>query len=195
MAAILDLEVNHRSNHRNNITYEFSDPQNAKKDILDCIVSPTIWGLIFIITDGRHFGFGALVDSTYTFVKGIGANLAILPSWKKIPLSIIQLCLSRAFIRVQYGGTTTILKKLDFRSLKPAAILNLKVKRRSNHQNIIKYEFSDPNNGKNDILYSIVGPTIGKLIFKMADGGHFEFRAPTELAHQISKCMGAIFFH
>ena len=75
-----------------------------------------------------------------------------------------------------------------------AAILDLKVKNRSNRQNNIIFGFFDPKNAKNDILDSIVGQTAEKLNFKMVDGGHFGFWAPTELAHPFQRCMGAKFF-
>ena len=53
--------------------------------------------------------------------------------------------------------------------------MDLKVKNRSNHQNNVKYEFLDPKTVKIDILYSILGQTVEKLIFEMADGGHLGF--------------------
>ena len=46
---------------------------------------------------------------------------------------------------------------------------------RSNHSNNIKYGFLDPKYVKNDILYDIVDETLGKLIFKMVNGGHLGF--------------------
>lgn len=72
--------------------------------------------------------------------------------------------------------------------------MDLKVKNRSNNQNNIKYEFLDPKNPNNHILCSTVGQTIEKIIFNMADGGHFGFGALTELAHIFARGMGAKFF-
>ena len=86
------------------------------------------------------------------------------------------------------------IEKMTIPSWKLAAILDLKVKNWSNHQNDIKYEFLDPKSTRNDILCSIVGQTIEQIIFKMAAGGHFLFRALTELAHIFARGMGAIFF-
>ena len=43
-----------------------------------------------------------------------------------------------------------------------AAILDLKVKTRSNHQIDVKYENIDPKKAKNYIMYSIVGQTVEK---------------------------------
>jgi len=71
--------------------------------------------------------------------------------------------------------------------------LDLKVNNRSNHQNDIKYELLDPKSARNDILCSIVGQTIEKIISKMAYGGHFGFGAPTDLAHTFARGMGAKF--
>ena len=50
----------------------------------------------------------------------------------------------------------------------------LKVKNKSNHQNNIKYEILDPKNPKNDVLWSIVGQTVEKIIL---DNHNFVFRA------------------
>ena len=74
------------------------------------------------------------------------------------------------------------------------AILDLKVKTRSNHQIDVKYENIDPKKAKNYIMYSIVGQTVEKWIFKMADGGHFVFGPLTELAHPFWTGMGAKFW-
>ena len=41
-----------------------------------------------------------------------------------------------------------------------------------------------------NILYNIVGQPIENIIFKMADGGHFEFEALTELAGIFARGMG-----
>ena len=71
------------------------------------------------------------------------------------------------------------------------AILDLKVKTWSNHQIDIKYENLDQKKAKNDIMYSIVGQTVEKWIFKMAGGGHFVFGPLTELAHPFWTGMGA----
>jgi len=69
--------------------------------------------------------------------------------------------------------------------------LDLKVKTRSNHKNNTRNEFLDPKNPKIHILYSIIGQTIEKIIFNIADGGHFGFGALTELAHTFEKGMEA----
>ena len=71
------------------------------------------------------------------------------------------------------------------------AILDLNVKNRSNHQNDIKNEFLEPKSPRNHVLYSIICQTIEKVIFLMADGGHFGFGALTELAHIFMRDMGA----
>ena len=63
-----------------------------------------------------------------------------------------------------------------------AAILDLKVKSRSNHENDIRYEFLDPKYLRNHILHRIVGQINENPIFKMVEGGHLEFGALTELA-------------
>ena len=47
---------------------------------------------------------------------------------------------------------------------------------------------------KNHILCGTVGQTIEKIIFNMADGGHFGFGALTDLARIFAKGMGANFF-
>ncbi len=73
--------------------------------------------------------------------------------------------------------------------------MDLKVKTRSNHQIDIKYEFLDPKKPRNHILSSIVGQTIEKIIFKMADGGHFGFRALTDSAHTFVRDTPAKFFN
>jgi hypothetical protein len=65
--------------------------------------------------------------------------------------------------------------------------LDLKVETNSNHQNDIKNDFLDPKNPKNHILHSTVGHTIEKIIFNMADDGHFGFGPLTELAHTFAR--------
>jgi len=56
-----------------------------------------------------------------------------------------------------------------------AAILDLKVKTRSNHKINIKYVFLIPKNIKNHILHETVGQTVKKINFIETDGGHFGF--------------------
>ena len=85
------------------------------------------------------------------------------------------------------------IEKNNFSRWQLAAILDLKVKNRSNHQNNIKLEFLDPKMVENDILCKSVGQTIQKIIFKMADYGHFEFAALTDLARTFERGMGAKF--
>ena len=65
--------------------------------------------------------------------------------------------------------------------------MDLKVETNSNHQNDIKNDFFDPKNPKNHILHSTVGHTIEKIIFNMADDGHFGFGPLTELAHTFAR--------
>jgi hypothetical protein len=72
-----------------------------------------------------------------------------------------------------------------------AAILDFKVKTRSNHQIDIRNEFLDPKNPKKHILYNILGHTNKNKINNMADGSHFEFMAATEFAHTFARGMGA----
>ena len=72
-------------------------------------------------------------------------------------------------------------------SFKSAAILDLKVKIRSNCQTDIKCEILDPKNHKNDILHDNIGHTIEKRIFKMTDGGHFGFLPITAYAHTFAR--------
>ena len=71
--------------------------------------------------------------------------------------------------------------------------MDLKAKNKSNYQNNLKFEFLDPKNAKIDILHKAVGQTIQKIIFKMADGGHFEFSALTDLARTFTRGMEANF--
>ena len=73
--------------------------------------------------------------------------------------------------------------------------MDLKVVKRSNHQNDIKYEFLDPKSPRNDILCSIVGQTIEKIISKMADGSHIGFWPPKTLAHTFARVTLAIFLN
>ena len=78
--------------------------------------------------------------------------------------------------------------------LKSAAILNLKVKNRSYHQNNVIFQFLDPKLPENHVLFENVCLTIEKIIYIMANGGHFGFGAPTELARTFERGMGAKFF-
>ena len=50
-----------------------------------------------------------------------------------------------------------------------------------------------PSNPKNHILCNIVGQMVEEIISKMADGGHFGFRALAKLAHTFERGMGAKF--
>jgi len=68
-------------------------------------------------------------------------------------------------------------------TFKLAAILDLKVKTRSNCKTDIKNEFLDPQNLRNHILHCSFSQTIEKLFFKMAYGGHFVFLPTTTYAH------------
>jgi len=72
-------------------------------------------------------------------------------------------------------------------SFRSAAILDLKVKTRSNCQTDIKIEILDPENHKNDILHDNIGQTIEKRIFKTSDGGHFGFLPITAYAHTFER--------
>ena len=63
-----------------------------------------------------------------------------------------------------------------------AAILDLKVKISSNHQNNINYELFGQKSPKKHIICSIVGQTIENVISNMVDGGHFGFWPLTEYA-------------
>ena len=77
-------------------------------------------------------------------------------------------------------------------NFKSAAILDLKVKTRSNCQTGIKFKILDPKNHKNDILRDNIGQTIEKLIFKMSEGGHFGFLSITQFAHTFERGTPAI---
>ena len=79
-------------------------------------------------------------------------------------------------------------------SSKLAAILNLKVKNSLKHKINIRFGFLDPENAKINILDLSVGQITQKLIFNMADGGHFEFGALTHSARPFARGMGANFF-
>ena len=48
-----------------------------------------------------------------------------------------------------------------------ATILDLKVKKRSNAQNNIKFDILDPKNVKNDILHKTVVQILKKFIFEI----------------------------
>ena len=72
-------------------------------------------------------------------------------------------------------------------SFKSAAILDLKVKTRSNCQTGIKCEILDPENHKNDILHDNIGQTIEKRIFKMSEGGHFGFLPIAQFTHTFER--------
>ena len=63
----------------------------------------------------------------------------------------------------------------------------------SNHHIHIKYELLDPKSARNGILCRIVVQTIEKIIFEMASGGYFEFKALTELNHIFARAMGLNF--
>lgn len=75
-----------------------------------------------------------------------------------------------------------------------AAILDLMVKKGSNHLNDLINEFLAPKTHRNHVLWSIIGQIIEKIIFNMDDGGHFGFRALTEFAHTFARGMGAKYF-
>ena len=72
-------------------------------------------------------------------------------------------------------------------SFKSAAIVDLKVKTRSNYQTDIKFEILDPKTHKNDILHDNIGQTIEKRIFKMTDGGYCGFLPITAYAHTFER--------
>ena len=72
-------------------------------------------------------------------------------------------------------------------SFKSAAILDLKVKTKSNCQTDIKFEILDPKNHKNDILHDNIGQTIENLIFKMTDGSHFWFLPIAAYVHTFER--------
>ena len=75
-----------------------------------------------------------------------------------------------------------------------AAIMDLKFKISSNHQNNINYEFFGQKIPKNHILCSIVGKTIENVISNMVDGGHFGFWPLTEYARIFASGTPAHFF-
>ena len=75
-----------------------------------------------------------------------------------------------------------------------AAILVLKVKICSNHQNNINYELFDQKCSRNHIICSIVGQTTDNVISNMGDGGHFEFWPLTEYARIFASGTPAHFF-
>ena len=56
-----------------------------------------------------------------------------------------------------------LLKKFLFLKLKMAAILNLRVKCRSNPKNNLKYEILDPKTTENQVLHILVGQMVKKL--------------------------------
>ena len=72
-------------------------------------------------------------------------------------------------------------------SFKSAAILDLKVKTRSNCKTDIKFEILDPKNHKNDMLHGKFGQTIENRNFKMTDGGHFGFLRIAANAHTFER--------
>ena len=72
-------------------------------------------------------------------------------------------------------------------SFKSAAVLDLKVKTRSNCKTDIKFEILDPQNTKNDILHGQFGQNPEKGIFQMADGGHFGFLPTMAYAHTFER--------
>lgn len=57
-----------------------------------------------------------------------------------------------------------------------AAILDFRANERPDDKIDIKYGFLDPKNPWKDMLLSTIGQIVAKPIFKMADGGHFEFQ-------------------
>ena len=65
--------------------------------------------------------------------------------------------------------------------MKMAAILDLKVKMRSNDTTNIRYEFLDPQNPIKHVSISSIDQTVQKLIFKMADGSHIGFKGQNEV--------------
>ena len=68
-----------------------------------------------------------------------------------------------------------------------AAILNLKVKTGPDPKADIIYEFFDPENPRNAILIYHLSQTIEKVIFNMADGGHFGFLPTVTYAHTFER--------
>ena len=74
MADILNLKGKCRSNHKNNLKYEFLDPKNPKKHVLHIIVGQLVEKLKFKMADGGHFGFEALTHSARPFAIGAQAK-------------------------------------------------------------------------------------------------------------------------
>jgi len=78
-------------------------------------------------------------------------------------------------------------------TFKSAAILDLKVKTRSNCQTGIKFEILDPEDHKNDILHDNIGQTIEKQILKMSEGSHFGFLPITQFDHTFERVTPSYF--
>ena len=70
----MDLNVKNRSNHQNDIKYEFLTPKSPRNHVLYSIVGQTTEKIISIMADGGHFRFGALTELAHIFARGMGAK-------------------------------------------------------------------------------------------------------------------------
>jgi len=64
-----------------------------------------------------------------------------------------------------------------------AAVLDLKVKTGSNCRTDVQYEFLDPQHYRTIIINCNFSETRKKVIFEVADSGHFGFLPPTTSVH------------
>ena len=73
----MDLKVKNRSNHQNDIKYEFLDLKCPQNRILFIVVGQTIEKIISSLANGGHVGFWALTELAHTFARGMGAKFFI----------------------------------------------------------------------------------------------------------------------
>jgi len=80
-------------------------------------------------------------------------------------------------------------------TFKLAAILDLKVKTRSNCKTDIKNEFLDPKNLETIYYTAVSAKLLKRYFFKMAYGGHFGFLPTTTYAHTFESDTLSSFIH
>jgi len=169
----LDLKIKMRSNHKIGTTNEFFSPINPKKHVLCNKIGQTIKKIIkqLYISKWRWRPFWILGCKKVSqhFLEGHGGSnphLAFLDHKSTEKPTYALNC---------HGSIINDPNKC----LNLAAILDLKVRMRSNHKSGTTNEFFNPINPNKHVLYNKIGQTIKKIIkniyFKMAMAAILDF--------------------